>query len=85
MLGQLGGEVEVGEHVPIEHQHALLEQAGLVGKAHRTRRSERLVLDHVAQPHAPVDVAEHGAHAVGEEAAGQDRLADAVARAASRA
>jgi hypothetical protein len=76
--GELRGEVHVVEHVAVEDEQAILEQPFVEGQADRARRAERLVLDHVPQPHPPVDVAEDLAHAVGHEAAGEDHLVHAV-------
>ena len=50
-----------------------------MGEAHGAARAEGVVLGHVAQAHAVVDVTEHALDAVGEEPAGEDRLGHAVA------
>ena len=77
-------DVEVGEHVAVEHQEALVEQR--LGELQRAAGAERLRLLDVAQAHAVrAAVAEHVAHAGREEAARHDDVVDAVARAASRA
>ena len=44
-----GGEVEIGEDVPVHHDHAPVDQVG--GVPHAAGRAERLPLDDVAQPH----------------------------------
>ena len=79
VLGELGGQVDVGQHVAVEHEQALLEHPLVEREAHRAGGAQRLLLDHVAQAHAVVDVAEHPLDAVGHEAAGEDHLVHAVA------
>ena len=60
MLLELGREVDVREHVAVQHQQPLLEQTLLVREPHGSAGPERFVLGHVAQAHALIDVAEHG-------------------------
>ena len=83
--GELGGQVDVGQHVAVEHQQPLVEQALVVARAAPGRRcraapprSRSAAACRRRCRRAPLD-------AVGEEAAGEDHLVDAVARAASRA
>ena len=47
-----GAEVEVGEHVAVEHQEALVEEA--LGEPDRAGRAARLGLLDVAQTRPPV-------------------------------
>ena len=74
----LGGEVEVGEHVAVEHQEALVEQR--LGELERAAGAERPRLLDVAQPDAErAAVAEHVAHAAGQVPARHHDVVDAVA------
>ena len=75
---ELGGDVEVGEHVAVEHQEPLVEQR--LGELQRAAGAERLRLLDIAQAdpvRAPV--AEHVAHARREEPARHHDVVDAVA------
>ena len=78
MLLQLRREVDVREHVAVQDEQALLEQALVVREPHRAGRAERDLLVDVAQPHAALDVAEHVVYGVREEAEREDRLVDTV-------
>ena len=74
------GQVEVGEHVPVEDHEAIAEQALVGGEPDRARGAERLVLLDVGDLRAPGDlVAERRAQRLGPEAAGHDHLVDPVA------
>ena len=77
MLGELGGEVEVGQHVAVEHEEALVEQR--LGLLERPARAARLGLLDEAQAQ-PVGraVAQHVADARGQEPARHDDVVDAV-------
>ena len=78
VLGDLRAEVEVGEDVAVEHEEALVEE--VLGVLQRARGAARLGLLDEAQPDAELrPVAEHVAHAGGEEAARHDHVVDAVA------
>ena len=79
VVRELGRQVHVAEDVAVQDEQPLLEHALVEGEPHRARRAERLLLDHVAQAHAVVDVAQHLAHPVRHEAAREDHLVDAVA------
>jgi hypothetical protein len=77
VLAQLGGEVHIGEDVAVEHEEALVEQ--LLGVLERAAGPQRRRLFDVAQPDAHRGpVAEHRAHPVGHEPAGEDDVVDAV-------
>ncbi len=77
VLGELGGEVEVGEHVAVEQQEALVEHR--LGELQRPRRAARVgLLDEAQADPEPRAVAQHVAHRGGEEAAGHDHVLDAV-------
>ena len=77
MLVHQRGQVEVGEHVAVEREEAVLEQVG--GELDRSGRAARLGLLDVAQPRPPGDlVAERRAELIRQEAAGEDDLVDAV-------
>ena len=79
VLGDLRGEVDVGEHVAVEHQEALVEK--VLGVLERTRRPARLGLLDEAQAQPVLRaVAQHVAHRGGQEAARHDDVVDAVAR-----
>ena len=77
MLVHLRAQVDVGEHVPVEHQKALLEHR--LGELQRPRGPPRLGLfdEAQAQPQRRA-VAEHVAHGGGQKAAGHDHVLDAV-------
>ena len=78
VLGDLGGEVEVGQDVAVEHQEALVEE--VLGVLQRAGGSARLGLLDEAQPQPVLRaVAEHVAHGGGQEAARHDDVVDAVA------
>ena len=76
--GQLGGQVEVGEHVAVRDHQPVLEDALVEREAHGPGGAERLLLDHVAEPHPLVDVAEHAPHAGRQEPAGEHHVVHAV-------
>ena len=61
--GELGGQVEVGEHVAVGDDQPVLEDALVEREPDGPGGAERLFLDHVAEPHPLVDVAEHALHA----------------------
>ena len=50
VLAELRGEVDVGEHVPVEDEEAVGEQ--LLGELDRAGRAQRRGLLDVAEPHA---------------------------------
>ena len=78
VLGELGAEVDVGEHVAVEHQEALVEHR--LGELHGAGGAARLGLLDVAQADPqPRAVAEHAADALGHEPAREDHVVDAVA------
>ena len=81
---QQRGQVEVGEHVAVEGEEAVLEPvAELVGgKADRAGGAAPLGLDHVGDrdPGPLLLAGQRLAQDVGQEAAGEHDLADAVAR-----
>ena len=59
VLRELGGQVDVGEDVAVEHEEALLEQ--VLGELQRAAGAERLGLLDVAQPDPERRaVAQHG-------------------------
>ena len=79
MLGDLVAQVEVGQRVAVEDEHALLEHAFVGGQAQRAGGAERLVLDHVAEAHPAVLVAEDALDVVRPVAAREQDVVDAVA------
>ncbi len=73
----LGGQVDVGEHVAVEHQEAFVEHR--LGELQRAGGAARVgLLDEAQADPEPGAVAEHVANAGGEEAAGHDDVLDAV-------
>ena len=78
VLRDLRREVDVGEHVAVEHEEALLEQT--LGVLQRAGGAARLGLLDETQPQAEGGaVAEDVAHARREEAAREDHVVHAVA------
>jgi hypothetical protein len=78
VLSDLGGEVEVGEDVAVEHEEALLQEVLRV--LERACRAARLGLLDEAQAQPVLRaVAEHVAHGGGQEAARHDDVVDPVA------
>ncbi len=78
VLAQLRGEVDVGQHVAVEHQKPLVEHR--LGELQRSPGPQRLGLLHVAQPHTELRaIAEHRRDPVGHESAGEYRVVDPVA------
>ncbi len=77
VLGDLLGQVDVGEHVSVEHQEALVEHR--LGELQRAGGAARVGLLDEAQPD-PVGraVTEHVAHARREKATGHDHVVDPV-------
>ena len=75
---QLGREVQVGEHVAVGDHQPVLEDPLVERQPDRTRGAERLLLHHVAEPHALVDVAEHAPHVGRQEPAGEHHVVHAV-------
>jgi hypothetical protein len=77
VLAQLRGDVDVGQHVAVEHQEAVLEQ--VLGVLQRAGRAARLGLDDVAQAQAErLALAEGLADLRRLEAAAQDDVVDPV-------
>ena len=74
---QLGGDVDVGQHVAVEHQEPLVEH--VLGELQRAARAQRPRLLEVAQAQADrLAVAQHGAHAGGHVPARHHDVVDAV-------
>ena len=75
-----GGQVEIGEQVPVEDQEPLVQQPGLRGQADRACGPERLFLLDVDDRRTAGDrVAERLPQVLGPKAAGHDHLVDPVA------
>ena len=80
------GEVEVGEHVAVDHDEALVDAGVAGGEADGAGGVERLGLDGVVEPHPGADAVGVGRReGVGPEAERQHRLVDAVAAEVRRA
>ena len=77
VLGDLRAQVDVREHVAVEHQEALVEHR--LGELQRAGRAARVgLLDEAQADPQPGAVAEHVAHARREKAAGHDHVVDPV-------
>ena len=77
VLGDLAGQVDVGQHIAVEHQEALVEQR--LGELQRARGAARVgLLDEAQFDSQARAVSEHVAHAGREKATGHDHVVDPV-------